>query len=144
MTCQRAPFRLLRTAAVATPVLSLAAAAHVAGGGRLPQAPVLAACTALVFLMVIVLTRWKLQMPALAVVLAGGQGLLHILLSALSPAAADTAVASAAAGASLSLSRRMATRYPSDCKALARLKVSSPLPLTSVAPQAAKDFHPYW
>ena len=91
MTCQRAPFRLLRTVAVAVSVLSLAAAAHVAGGGRLPQVPVLAACTALVFLAVIVLTRWKLQLPALALLLTGGQGLLHTLLSALSPAGVDTA-----------------------------------------------------
>ncbi|MCQ6273294.1 hypothetical protein M8J71_22880, partial [Pseudarthrobacter sp. R1] len=85
-----------------------------AGGGRLPQTPVLAACTALVFLAVIVLTRWKLQLPALAVVLTGGQWLLHTLLSALSYAAADTAVASTAgahqhasvgAGAQLSAAR---------------------------------------
>jgi hypothetical protein len=51
-------------------------------------------------------------------------------------------VASAAAGAGLSLSRRMATRYPRDWSALARLKVSSPLPLTRVAPQAASDLSP--
>lgn len=84
MTCQRAPFRLLRTAAVAGSVLSLAAGAHLVGGGRLPPAPVLAACLALVVLGVVVLTRWKLKATVLGAVLAGGQVLLHSLFSALS------------------------------------------------------------
>lgn len=84
MTSQRVPFRLLRTAAVAGSVLSLAAAAHLFGGGQLPPAPVLAACTALVVLCVMVLTRWKLKTPVLAAVLLGGQVFLHMSFSALS------------------------------------------------------------
>lgn len=87
MPYQRAPFRLLRTAAVAASVTSLAAGAHLLGGGRLPPTPVLAACTALVVLAVVILTRWKLQAPVLGAVLTGGQVLLHSLFSALSPAA---------------------------------------------------------
>lgn len=90
MTDQRAPFRLLRTAALAGSILSLAAAAHVSGGGHLPPAPVLAACLSLVVLGITAVTRWKLKAPVLGLVLAGGQGLLHSLLSMLSPAAADT------------------------------------------------------
>lgn len=87
MTYQRAPFRLLRTAAIALSVMSLAAGAHLLGGGRLPHSPVLAACTALVILAVMILTRWKLRAPVLGVVLTGGQVLLHALFSALSPPA---------------------------------------------------------
>ncbi|WP_455837002.1 hypothetical protein [Pseudarthrobacter siccitolerans] len=90
MTDQRAPFRLLRTAALAGSILSLAAAAHVSGGGSLPPSPVLAACMALVVMGVTVMTRWKLKVPVLGLALAGGQGLLHALLSVLSPATADT------------------------------------------------------
>ncbi|MDE8669990.1 hypothetical protein PY310_15520 [Pseudarthrobacter sp. H3Y2-7] len=84
MTCRRVPFRLLRTAAVAGSVLSLAVAAHLFGGGQLPPTPVLAACTALVVLCVMVLTRWKLKIPVLGAVLTGGQVFLHSLFSALS------------------------------------------------------------
>ncbi|ADX75175.1 hypothetical protein Asphe3_41100 (plasmid) [Pseudarthrobacter phenanthrenivorans Sphe3] len=89
MTPQRAPFRLLRTAGVAASVTSLAAGAHLFGGGRLPPAPVLAACTALVVLAVVIFTRWKLRAPVLGMVLTGGQVLLHSLFSALSGAAAE-------------------------------------------------------
>ncbi|KQQ80922.1 hypothetical protein [Arthrobacter sp. Leaf137] len=90
MTAQRAPFRLLRTAALAGSILSLAAAAHVGAGGHLPPAPLLSACLALLVLGVTAVTRWKLKAPVLGLVLAGGQGLLHSLLSTLSPAAAGT------------------------------------------------------
>lgn len=89
MYYQRAPFRLPRTAAMALSVMSLAAGAHLLGGGRLPPAPVLAASAALVVLAVVVLTRWKLKSPAVGAVLTGGQVLLHALFSALSPSAAE-------------------------------------------------------
>lgn len=88
MRVQRAPFRLLRTAALAGSTLSLAAAAHVSAGGLLPPAPVLAACTSLLVLAIIILTRWKLKTPVLGMVLAGGQGLLHSVMSAFPPTAA--------------------------------------------------------
>lgn len=91
MTLQGAPFRLLRTAAVAGAVLSLAAGAHVLAGGRLPPAPVMAACTALVILGVVLVTRWKLTAPALTAILAAGQGLLHEAFSALSGSTSATA-----------------------------------------------------
>ncbi|MGY4544025.1 hypothetical protein ACVWY0_003968 [Arthrobacter sp. UYNi723] len=87
MSRERAPFRLLRTAAVAVSVLSMAAAAHVFGGGRLPPVSVLAACAALVVLGVVLLTRWKLRTPVLFGVLAAGQVLLHAAFSFLSETA---------------------------------------------------------
>lgn len=84
MTRQRVPFRLLRTAAVAGSVLSLAVGAHVQGGGGLPPVSVLAAWAALVVLGVVLLTRWKLRAPVLLGVLAAGQVLLHGAFTVLS------------------------------------------------------------
>lgn len=92
MTRRAAPFRLLRSAALAVSALSLAAGAHLHGGGQLPAAPVLAACIALVVLGVVILTGWKLKLLELSAVLAGGQVFLHSLFSVLSPAVPDRAV----------------------------------------------------
>jgi hypothetical protein len=95
MTSAPAPFRLLRTAAVATSVLSLAAGAHLLGGGVLPPAPVLGACMALVVLCTVLLTGRKMATPALAGILLAGQGILHETFTVLSaprpPAAASAA-----------------------------------------------------
>ena len=84
MTHQRAPFRLLRAAAVAAAVLFLAAWAHIMAGGQLPAAPVMAAFTVLVLLVVVLLTRWKLTATALTGILGAGQGMLHEAFSSLS------------------------------------------------------------
>ncbi|MGG5173311.1 hypothetical protein ACQR35_14245 [Pseudarthrobacter sp. J1738] len=89
MTRQPAPFRLPRSAAVTAVILALAAGAHTGAGGQLPPAPVMAACTALVLLGVVMVTRWKLTTPALAGILSAGQWMLHAAFSVLSgPASA--------------------------------------------------------
>jgi hypothetical protein len=92
MTAAPAPFRMLRTAAVAGPVLSLAASAHLLGGGVLPPAPVLGACLALVVLCTVVLTGRKMAAPALAGILLAGQGILHAAFTVLSVSARPAAV----------------------------------------------------
>lgn len=84
MTRQPAPFRLPRSAVVAAVILALATGAHTLAGGRLPPAPVMAACTALVLLGVVLVTRWRLTATALAGILAAGQWMLHAAFSVLS------------------------------------------------------------
>lgn len=91
MTDQGSPFRFLRTAVLAIAVLALAAGAHVLGGGQLPPAPVMAACTALTTLGVMAVTRWKMSAFSLAGILTAGQGMLHEAFSALAgPASAPS------------------------------------------------------
>ncbi len=87
MTGQPAPFRMLRSAAVAAVILTLAAGAHTLAGGQLPPGPVMAACTALVLLGVVLLTRWKLTATALTGILGAGQWMLHAAFSVLSESA---------------------------------------------------------
>ncbi|MDN4643873.1 hypothetical protein [Arthrobacter sp. PsM3] len=87
MTRQPAPFRLPRSTAIAAVILALAAGAHTLAGGQLPPAPVMAACTALVLLGVVLLTRWKLTATALAGILSAGQWMLHAAFSVLSETA---------------------------------------------------------
>lgn len=84
MTRQPAPFRLSRSAAVAAVILTLATGAHTLAGGQLPRGPVMAACTALVLLGVVLVTRWKLTATTLAGVLSAGQWMLHAAFSVLS------------------------------------------------------------
>jgi hypothetical protein len=84
MTRDPAPFRLPRSAAVAAVILALAAGAHTGAGGQLPPAPIMAACTALVLLGVVLVTRWKLTATALAGILSAGQWMLHAAFSVLS------------------------------------------------------------
>ncbi|NUP60178.1 MAG: hypothetical protein HOQ06_11995, partial [Pseudarthrobacter sp.] len=80
----RAPFHAFRAAALATGILSLAAGAHVAGGGQLPAPGILLAVLALTSLASTAATRLRLSFPAVGALLAGGQLALHELLTAFS------------------------------------------------------------
>ncbi|NKX56417.1 hypothetical protein [Arthrobacter mobilis] len=76
-------WRLLRSAAVAAAALSLSAAAHVAGGGTLPEPGILAALAALILLPATVLAGRKLGPASLAGMLGAGQLALHEAFAAL-------------------------------------------------------------
>jgi hypothetical protein len=74
---------------VATAILTLAAGAHLAGGGALPAPTVMLAVLALTALGSTTATRLRLRFPAAAALLAGGQLALHEVFAAASvPAAA--------------------------------------------------------
>ncbi|MBO1269693.1 hypothetical protein [Arthrobacter cavernae] len=90
MTCAEtparlAPFHALRSAALSTTIVALAAGAHVLAGGQLPAAPVLLALLALIGLVTTSATRFKLGFPALAALLGAGQLVLHEAFTAFSP-----------------------------------------------------------
>jgi hypothetical protein len=87
----RIPFHLLRSSAVATVILTLAAGAHLAGGGGLPATVILLAVLALTGLASTAATRLQLGFPAMAALLAGGQLALHGLFTASGPSAAGWA-----------------------------------------------------
>lgn len=88
-TAARAPFHAVRSAMVATTVVTLAAAAHVVAGGLLPAPAVLFALLALTGLVTTTATRLKLNFGALSALLGAGQVVLHEAFSAFSvPAAA--------------------------------------------------------
>jgi hypothetical protein len=77
---------------VSTGVLSLAAGAHVFGGGDLPAAPILLAVLALTGLTATAATRLKLNIPAMAALLGAGQFALHEVFTVFSaPALANGA-----------------------------------------------------
>lgn len=80
----RAPFHLLRAAAVSTGILTLAGAAHVFGGGDLPAPPILLAVLALTALVSTTATRLKLNVPAMSALLGAGQLALHEVFTAFS------------------------------------------------------------
>jgi hypothetical protein len=80
-----APLRLPRALVVTALVLGLAAAAHTAGGGHLPAAPVFALLAVLVLLPVTVLARRRLTFPVLTGVLGAGQVALHGAFTSFSP-----------------------------------------------------------
>lgn len=73
----RAPFHFLRAASVATGILTLAAAAHAAGGGELPAPGILLAVLALTALACTTATRLRLNFPAMTLLLGAGQVVLH-------------------------------------------------------------------
>ena len=77
MTHARAPFHFLRTMSVSTGVLTLAAAAHAAGGGQLPAPGILLAVLALTVLACTAATRLRLSFPAMTLLLGAGQVVLH-------------------------------------------------------------------
>ena len=87
-TAARAPFHAVRSAMVATTVVTLAAAAHVVAGGLLPAPAVLFALLALTGLATTTATRLKLNFAAMSALLGAGQVVLHEAFSALSPPAA--------------------------------------------------------
>ncbi|MCA4134413.1 hypothetical protein [Arthrobacter sp. M4] len=71
------PARTLRACAAAAATVSLAAGAHVVGGGTLPVLPILLAILALSSLAVSLATRVRLTFPAMAALLGAGQLALH-------------------------------------------------------------------
>lgn len=85
----RTPFHSLRAAMVAAMIVTLAAAAHVVGGGDLPAPGIMAAVLALTGMAATAATRRKVNFPAMAALLGTGQLVLHEAFSAFSsPAAA--------------------------------------------------------
>jgi hypothetical protein len=90
----RASFRLFRTGLIGSLVIGFAAGGHLAGGGQLPSAAILAALFAVTLVPVAALTRFRLSGPALAALLGAGQLWLHWALDALGgagPAEAESA-----------------------------------------------------
>ncbi|WLQ04722.1 hypothetical protein [Arthrobacter oryzae] len=83
----RAPFHSLRAAMVAAMIVTLAAAAHVVGGGELPAPGIMAAVLALTGMAATAATRLKLNFAAMAALLGTGQLVLHEAFSAFSPPA---------------------------------------------------------
>lgn len=80
----RAPFHLLRSSALAAVMLTLAAGAHVAGGGRLPAPGIVLAILALTGLASTAATRLRLTFPAVGALLGAGQLALHEAFTAFS------------------------------------------------------------
>lgn len=80
----RPPFHFLRAVALSTGVLTLAAGAHVAGGGGLPSSGILLAVLALTVLGATTITRLRLSFPAMLTVLGAGQFILHGAFTAFS------------------------------------------------------------
>jgi hypothetical protein len=72
-----AAVRLFRSVLVTACVVSLAAGAHVAGGGVLPDLALVAALTVLTLVPVTLVSGRRLSLPVFGGVLAGGQLLLH-------------------------------------------------------------------
>ncbi|MFB9377087.1 hypothetical protein ACFFKU_02230 [Kineococcus gynurae] len=91
------PLRTLRSAVVAVVVVALASAAHLGGGGALPEAFPALALLVLVGSVAHLLTRWRMSVPLLLAVLGVGQVSLHQVLMALDPAVARSAAVAAAA-----------------------------------------------
>ena len=87
-----APFKLLRTTVVGATVMGLAAGAHLAAGGTLPVAPVMAALLAIHILCSSIATKFRLRLPAMTVLLASSQLVLHESFDALSHGARLTGV----------------------------------------------------
>lgn len=81
----RPPFHFLRSSAVATVILALAAGAHLAGGGELPAPAILLAVLALTALGSTSATRRRLGFFPIATLLGGGQFVLHELFTAFGP-----------------------------------------------------------
>lgn len=98
----RVPFHFLRSSAMATAILTLAAGAHLAGGGALPAPTVMLAVLALTALGSTTATRLRLGFPAVMALLGAGQLALHEVFGAFSiPAAAAESGATAAHGSHL-------------------------------------------
>ncbi|WP_433875928.1 hypothetical protein [Sinomonas atrocyanea] len=106
----RAPFRSLRTTAIAGTVTALAAGAHAWAGGSLPHPFIVLALVALVALASTVAGRYRLRVPALIAVLGAGQLALHEAFTAF----AAPGSAPSAAAAVLALGRH---QHPGDAGA---------------------------
>ncbi|WP_394940310.1 hypothetical protein [Psychromicrobium sp. YIM B11713] len=72
-----APFRLLRSSVLAASTLSLAAGAHTAAGGRLPDPLLFAAMASFTLLLCMLVSRWRLGTTAVLSLLIGSQFALH-------------------------------------------------------------------
>lgn len=94
----RAVFRLSRAAAVAGATALLAAAAHTAGGGRLPDPLIFLAILAVAFLPAAWLCGRRLTPTAVLGLLGAGQLVLHSAFAALSEASATVPQFSPTAG----------------------------------------------
>ncbi|QHK21550.1 hypothetical protein GU243_19695 [Pseudarthrobacter psychrotolerans] len=92
----RRPFHFLRGASLSTGVLTLAAGAHVSGGGDLPAPGILLAVLALTVLAATTATRLRLNFPAMLSILGAGQFILHEAFTAFS--SSGTSVSGVAAG----------------------------------------------
>ncbi|UUL77335.1 hypothetical protein NG819_07585 [Pseudarthrobacter sp. Fe7] len=79
-----APFRFPRAAAFTAAMFSLATGAHVLAGGVMPQPGIAAGLIALVLMPVMMLARIRVNAPVMAILLTGGQLVLHEAFSALS------------------------------------------------------------
>ena len=85
-----APFRLPRAIAFTAAMLTLAAGAHLLAGGILPPPVILAGIVALVLAPVTILSKTKINAPAMTGLLASSQMLLHWAFDALSVSATFT------------------------------------------------------
>lgn len=74
---RRAPLRFLRACLISTATLGLAAAAHTAAEGHLPETPVLVLLAVLSLAPVMLLSRYRLGLAAMAGILATSQTALH-------------------------------------------------------------------
>ena len=79
----QAPLTLPRALTVTGLILGLAAAAHTAGGGHLPPAPVLCLLAAVVLLPVTMLARRRLSLASITGALGAGQLGLHTAFTSL-------------------------------------------------------------
>ncbi|WP_314192952.1 hypothetical protein [uncultured Arthrobacter sp.] len=84
----RASFRFFRTGLIGSLVIGFATGGHLAGGGQLPSAAILAALFAVTMVPVAALTRFRLSCPALVGLLGAGQFWLHWAFDALGGAGA--------------------------------------------------------
>ncbi len=78
------PLRFLRSGVVTGSGIGLAAAAHTAAGGYLPPVPVLLLLAVLCMAPVMLLSRHRFRLPAMALILGGSQAALHWAFTALS------------------------------------------------------------
>ncbi|MDQ4503943.1 hypothetical protein [Sinomonas sp. ASV322] len=92
----RMPFRLSRAVTVSAMTVFLAASAHVAAGGVLPDPLIVAGLFSLVLVPVIALSRRKISAAAMLAILISGQFVLHEAFDALSISATSLPELSAA------------------------------------------------
>ena len=107
-----APFKLLRTTVVGATVMGLAAGAHLAAGGTLPVAPVMAALLAIHILCSSIATKFRLRLPAMTVLLASSQLVLHESFDALSHGARLTGVPGNGMSADAQTAAMLAHAFP--------------------------------
>jgi hypothetical protein len=88
-----APFRFPRAVAFTAAMFALAAGAHVLAGGLLPQPAIVAGIVALVLAPVTILSKTKINMPAMIALLGSSQLVLHWAFDAFSVSASFTPTA---------------------------------------------------